>query len=189
LRGAINVWVSAEGTEKLSHNVPVIERPDRINSLLYNLARGHALISGRRQLTTDNLWPVLDVAFDSAPATRAKLFRHLVEANGTLATTDVTKLLRCSPPTARKEMEALSVLGIVSKGTEDDEEVGRPATEITLAKEFGWFCGQECKQYRAQTPDTQGANLFKNDQMGIKKESSPCVTANQDEAVLAPAVL
>ena len=57
LRGAINVWYTDEGGEKLSHNVPVIEKPHRINCLLYNLARGHALICGRRQLTNEDLWP------------------------------------------------------------------------------------------------------------------------------------
>lgn len=66
-RGAINVWHNDEGGEKLSHNVPVIEKPHRINCLLYNLARAHALVRGRRQLTTDDLWPVLDITFDSAP--------------------------------------------------------------------------------------------------------------------------
>jgi len=40
LRGAINVWLSeGEGGEKLSHTVPVIEKPRRINCLFYNLAR------------------------------------------------------------------------------------------------------------------------------------------------------
>src|SRR6516162_5474737 len=40
LRGAINVWLSeGEGGEKLSHTVPAIEKPRRINCLFYNLAR------------------------------------------------------------------------------------------------------------------------------------------------------
>src|SRR5215471_1281694 len=118
LRGAINVWQSDEGGEKLLHNVPVIEKPKRINCLLYNLARGHALLCGRRQLTAQDLWPVLNVTFDSAPTIRAKVFRRLIEAAGTLKTSAVVELLRCSEPTARKEMEALSVLGIADKGTE-----------------------------------------------------------------------
>jgi hypothetical protein len=85
LRGAINVWHSDhpdEGGKKLLHNVPVIEKPNRINCLLYNLARGHALVCGRRQLTAGDLWPVLDVTFDSAPTIRAKVFRGLIKAGG-----------------------------------------------------------------------------------------------------------
>jgi len=33
LRGAINVWYTDEGGEKLSHNVPVIEKAHRINCI------------------------------------------------------------------------------------------------------------------------------------------------------------
>jgi hypothetical protein len=161
LRGAINVWVNDDGGEKISHNVPVIERPDRINSLLYNLARGHALVCGRRHLTADDLWPVLDVTFDSAPTTRAKVFRGLIDAGGTLSTSDVTDLLRCSPPTARKEMEALAVLGIVEKATGDREDAGRPETEVTLANRFAWFADGDCKKLRVGRADTQGENAFK----------------------------
>jgi len=49
LRDAINVWQSDhpdEGGKKLLHNIPVIEKPHRINCLLYNLARAHSLFAG-----------------------------------------------------------------------------------------------------------------------------------------------
>jgi hypothetical protein len=143
LRGAINVWSVGEGGEKLAHNVPVIEKPNRINCLFYNLARGHALICGRRQLTTEDLWPVLDLTFDSAPTTRAKVFRGLIEAGGTLTTSDVEILLHCSPPTARKEMEALAVLGVAKK-TSCPDKAGSPESVITLDGRFEWFTSDEC---------------------------------------------
>ena len=94
-----------DGGEKLSHTVPLIEKPHRINCLLANLARAHALICGRRQLDDEDLWPVLEITFNSAPPTRAKIFRLLIERGGTLSTSDVVDLLLCSPPTARKEMK------------------------------------------------------------------------------------
>jgi 5S rRNA maturation endonuclease (ribonuclease M5) len=144
LRGAINVYRldTADGEEKLSHSVPVIEKPLRINCLFANLARAHALICGRRQLTEDDLWPVLELTFDSAPPSRAKIFRHLIEKDGTLKTSDVVDLLRCSSPTARKEMEALSVLGVVVKF-----DVAN-TTIITLAERFSWFTSDECSSLR-----------------------------------------
>ena len=58
LRGTIQMWQS-EHDGSVSHSVPVIEQPDRINCLLYNLARGHALLCGRTQLATADLAPVL----------------------------------------------------------------------------------------------------------------------------------
>ena len=152
LRGAINVYRldTASGDEKLSHSVPVIEKPLRINCLFANLARAHAMICGRRQLSEDDLWPVLEITFDSAPPTRAKIFRHLIEREGRLSTSDVVDLLRCSPPTARKEMEALSVLGVVDKC--DADEAGRPDTIITLAKSFSWFTSNECNSLMERRP-------------------------------------
>ena len=77
LRGTIQMWQS-EHDGSVSHSVPVIEQPDRINCLLYNLARGHALLCGRTQLATADLAPVLEVTFDSAPTIRSKVFRSLV---------------------------------------------------------------------------------------------------------------
>src|SRR5262245_40191885 len=181
LRGAINVWHSDEGGERLSHNVPVIEKPNRINCLLYNLARAHALVCGRRQLTPEDLWPVLDITFDSAPTIRARLFRELIDAGGTLNTSDVVKLLRCSPPTARKEMEALSVLGVVDKTADGDGEAGHPETQISLAGVFWWFATEECKTLMSRATDAQGGNAFAiQPGTGIKKEFPPCVTVNGD---------
>lgn len=164
LRGAINVWHSDEAGEKMSHNVPVIEKAHRINCLLYNLARAHALVCGRRQLTAADLAPVLNVTFDSAPTIRAKVFRGLIEAGGSLTTSRVVDLLRCSPPTARKEMEALSVLGIVDKTAGENQAAGQPETQITLAERFAWFAGEDCKRLRGGVTETEGENSFKNTQ-------------------------
>src|SRR5262249_50244580 len=119
--------------EKFSQNASENEKPNRINCLLYNLARAHALVCGRRQLTPEDLWPVLDITFDSAPTIRARLFRELIDAGGTLNTSDVVKLLRCSPPTARKELVALSVLDVVDITDDGDGEAGHPETNMSWA--------------------------------------------------------
>jgi hypothetical protein len=182
LRGAINVWPGDEGGEKLSHTVPVIEKPRRINCLFYNLARGHALICGRRQLTVEDLWPVLDVTCDSAPTHRAKVIRGLIEAGGTLSTSGVAKLLGHSSSTALKEMEALSLLGVVDKTDEGKDEPGRPETQITLASRFAWFKSEECKSLMVRVTDIQGGNPLKIQScQGIKKEFPPCVRDTSDE--------
>ena len=146
LRGAIQVWHS-EHDDSVSHNVPVIEQPDRINCLLYNLARGHAVLCGRTQLTNEDLAPVLEVTFDSAPTVRAKVFRKLLKNGGTLKTSEVEKLLRCSTPTALKEMEALAVLGVATK-----EKISLPSGqagyELVLVDKFEWFTSDPCKSLR-----------------------------------------
>ena len=147
LRGVIQTWMS-EHNENVAHSVPVIENPDRINCLLYNLARAHALICGRRQLAPDDLSPVLEVTFDSAPTIRAKLFRGLIQTGGSLQTHEVEKLLRCSKPTALKEMEALAVLDVVEK-TDAESDDGRPENRVTLKNKFSWFTSSECHELMA----------------------------------------
>jgi hypothetical protein len=149
LRGVIQTWMS-EHNEAVTHSVPVIENPDRINCLLYNLARAHALIRGRQQLASIDLSPVLEVTFDSAPTIRAKLFRGLVRAGGSLQTHEVEKLLRCSKPTALKEMEALAVLDVVEKIAAEPDE-GRPENRITLHDKFSWFTSSDCHRLMAQS--------------------------------------
>ena len=145
LRGTIETWESYDGS--VVHNVPIKEHPDRINCLFYNLARGHALICGRRQITREDLWPIAELTFDSASPIRSKVFRDLLRKSGTLNTTDVEKLLDCSPPTARKEMEALSALGVTDKF-----EISG-ITTITLANEFQWFTSDECSEIMERRQD------------------------------------
>ena len=80
LRGVVNVYTErySDGTE-YNYQTPVIEKPDRINQLFYNLARGHALGAKRTQITKEDVRPVIELAIDSAPTTRTKLFRELLE--------------------------------------------------------------------------------------------------------------
>ena len=105
------------------------------------------MLCGGTQLAKADLALVLEVTFDSAPTIRSKVFRTLLEQNGTVKTGQVEKLLRCSKPTALKEMEALAILGIADK-TEGDAEYGRPEHELRLAEKFQWFTTDESKGLR-----------------------------------------
>lgn len=149
LRGTINVWEEhAEGGKRYNFTAPTIEKPDRILTCFYNLARGHAVIYGRDKLTKTDLKPALALAADSAPPARAKLFNKLLEYGGTMSTTDVEEALTCSKPTAIKEMRTLKILNIVDMLGDPDETVGRPEGEITLKPEFHWFLEEEYQELR-----------------------------------------
>jgi hypothetical protein len=145
LRGSINVWKenSLDGVE-YSYQEPVIEMPDRISQILYNLARGHALVCGREKLNKGDVGLILNIAFDSAPSSRAKIFRLLIANDGFLTTAGVVSGLNCSDTTADKEMEILRILGIGTIDSEVTSNVGRPQKTITLSKEFGWFKSEDC---------------------------------------------
>ncbi|QQS61697.1 MAG: hypothetical protein IPN70_02080 [Candidatus Moraniibacteriota bacterium] len=149
LRSSINVWKDSNESKKYDHTQPITEMPDRLNQLLYNLARGHAIVCGRENITKEDLSIVMRVALDSAPPNRARVFKNLIKSSGVLATNQVMDILKCSRPTALKEMEQLVILGIVEP-SEDLAEAsslhftGRPESEIALKEEFKWFLTNEC---------------------------------------------
>ena len=71
-------------------------------------------------------------------------------------------------------MEALCVLGTADKSAEDQDEAGRPETQITLATRFAWFASADCKALMSGATDTEGGNAFKITlPSGIKKEFLP----------------
>ncbi len=150
LRGVINVWKENPHLGKdYDHTIPTIEQPDRINQLLYNLARGHALACGRTQINNTDLKIIIELAIDSAPTTRASLFRKLLEEGGSVITTRVMEVLHCSRPTARKEMETLKILGICN---EDRHlvacEDGDLEFRLKLKPEFEWLLEAFCYEIR-----------------------------------------
>ncbi len=148
LRGTVNVW-SDEESGKQHHTNVVIEKPTRITQLLYNLARGHALACGRSTLQNEDVWPCIELAFNSAPYNRIKLMEALIENGGTADTGTVEDAICCSNPTALKEIETLRVLGLVDVQEISNGTAGRPEKIVTLDKTFSWFCSDECKKLRA----------------------------------------
>jgi hypothetical protein len=149
LRGVINVWKDkSQDGEVYDHTSHVIEKPDRINQLFYNLCRGHALVCGRTQINTEDLKLIIELAIDSAPTTRAKLFRKLLDYNGVMKTSDVEMALQCSKPTALKEMETLRILGVCYITQDSYGMAGEPEKTIHLFEAFKWFLTDECKSMR-----------------------------------------
>lgn len=149
LRGVINVWKEhSEDGSDLSFTSPIIEQPDRINQLFYNLCRGHAIGCGRPNINNDDLRLVVELAIDSAPTIRSKLFRALLDNNGIMSTSMIETALQCSKPTALKEMEKLKILGICYISQVSQGQTGEPEKELHLISDFHWFLNDECLQIR-----------------------------------------
>lgn len=150
LRSSINVWEENFDQKKFNHTQPVTEMPDRLNQLIYNLMRGHALICGRENISKNDLGIVFRVALDSAPPHRSQIFKHLIKNDGQLSTNEIITLLNCSRPTALKRMEELVILGIVDVDGDLSDEInapmGRPEQTITLKEKYAWFIGEECRE-------------------------------------------
>ena len=139
LRGVVSVWKERDQEADLSYTPPNVEQPHRALAVLYNLARGHALLYGRTQLTTEDLPVVAHVALSSAPTDRSRLFRGLLDANGTHTTRAVAALLEVSLPTARKAMKSMELLKLADLDEAPTSgEDGTPAQILRLRPDWAW---------------------------------------------------
>jgi DNA-binding transcriptional ArsR family regulator len=104
----------------------VKDSPQRHFMLLHNLARGHAIIYDRTELTRDDLAVVARVTADSVPHWRRAILRTLIR-KGELTTSDVMRVCEVSRPTAVRLMTELERIGAVELvvqpgGTFDSEQ-------------------------------------------------------------------
>lgn len=148
LRGIVAVWddKSSQG-EKYEHTVPVVEMADRINQLFYNICRGHALIKNRTQIDESDIKVIIELTIHSVQSTRADLFKKILVNAGSVKTSEVMEALKCSRPTALKEMEKFKILGICDMiGT--DNLYASEETTLTLKEDLKWFVSEECMRIR-----------------------------------------
>lgn len=135
LRGSLMTWKSEEQQGKYEYSFPIIEEPPRAINALYNLAKGHALINGRKFLRSEDLEIVKAVCFSSMPHDRYEFIKLLAKHEGRLTTQQIQGELKCSDETARKTMNTFEVLGVV---TIKDLPIGtgRPMRFVEIQGEF-----------------------------------------------------
>jgi hypothetical protein len=132
--------VESQGT----YAQPIIEEPHRANQVLYNLARGHALLYGRKYITNADIPLVRKVALNSANTDRVKLLETLLQNNGIATTKQFEEKLDCSPNQALKTMTTLKILGLIDiKKTDSGEQGGRPMKIAVLKPQYQWLLKQE----------------------------------------------
>jgi hypothetical protein len=161
LRGVIsNCYEKKSTNEEVDYDFspPIIENPDRISMLLYNLSRGHAVATGRKQISPEDLKIVIELSIDSAPTVRSGLFRALLKNSGVMTTTQVEQHLDRTKPIAIREMRILEELGVCKITASNNEgRVGNSEKQIKLEKDFEWFLSDEFRHIRGieTEPDTQ----------------------------------
>jgi predicted transcriptional regulator len=146
LRGKVNVSIRQEyNGEKVYHTTPIIEDPMRAALGLYNLARGHAVIQHRKQISRDDLGVVVNVALSSAPYDRVNGFKILLENQGKMITRDLMGMLRCSRSSAIRTMKTLDLLELANlkKGELDTKGGFQLGYHLTLKPEFEWFLDEK----------------------------------------------
>lgn len=118
LRGTLQIWSEGQGEgETYVHRRPIIEQPERANTVLYNFARGRAVLYGRNFITVEDIPMVTDIAFSSMPDDRHHLFQSLFENDGIIGTGLVSKSVECSPKVAKGLMEQFIALGVAEDAT------------------------------------------------------------------------
>jgi hypothetical protein len=150
LRTPLNVEKETLGSVEYKYTQASPEMPDRLSQLLYNIARGHAILFNRISIDKkEDLRIVARVALDSAPPKISKVFKELIMVGGILKTNEVMEILKCDRPIALKTMKELEILKIVEVDGNLaglDNYVGRPELDIRLSGEYKWFGEDECQE-------------------------------------------
>ncbi len=122
---------------------PSHESPQRANSILYNLARGHALIHGRTVLAETDLPMVAQVALSSMLSHRRALWLAMGQNQGQpLTVKQVSNALEVSPNTAQERMQEMAWLGPMVL---DSPGPGKAST-LRIHPAWKWFVTGEGAQ-------------------------------------------
>lgn len=140
LRCVAQVWETydSQGSD-YAYSISPREVPLRAITCLKNLARGHALLTGRNHITLDDIPVVIKTALDTAPIERVSLFSLLIANNGILTTNQILRFLNVARKTVLRTMAELKAIGLVDM--EDFHEPGQNnvSKRIILNPRFNWF--------------------------------------------------
>jgi DNA-binding Lrp family transcriptional regulator len=142
LRCDVQTWT--EGSD-VGYSPSLPEHPQRAAEILFNLAKGHALLYGRNYVTMKDIPIAVKTVMSTAQIDRVKIFSLLLaDGQNWLPTSRIIESFHISPQTARRRMKEFEVIGLV------DEEYSGSSHElaIKLRPKFSWFLGEEFKQVR-----------------------------------------
>lgn len=134
-RSTVSIWTDKGDSEKAySYTQPIKEVPSRLISILYDLARGHAIIHDRRNLNEDDVILVGKIALSSMQDDRREVIKLLLKER-IVSTKEICNSLSIDGRTARSIMKALEVLGVVNI---NEEGIGSEY-HIKLSGDFQGF--------------------------------------------------
>jgi len=173
LRGVAEVQDTEDSFgSSYAYSNKIIEEPWRANQQLYNLARGHALITGRNYITMDDIPLLIKVVLSTAPIARVAVFDLLLGYGGTLKTAQIKEALGINPQTVHKTMFEFELLEIADVKKEGD--FTNSPLEMTLKSKYKWCLGRRFRQLREGFTPTR---------KGRKQASSGKQSSNQGDNV------
>jgi DNA-binding transcriptional ArsR family regulator len=139
-----------EGTQGSDYGYTVSQPEDltRATIVLQNLARGHALLTGRNFITLEDIPIVAKTVLSTAQTDRVTVFYLLLDNNGDISTDDITRCLGVSKPTAGRTMAELKVIGLVEEYEHKEPSDTQFTKHIRLKDGFKWFLLEDFKKLR-----------------------------------------
>ncbi len=138
LRTTIDIFEKRddEGNVHYSYQIPLKEEPERAINMLYNIARGRAIIYGRNHITLEDILLIYKIAISSCPYDRAQVIKIFFDKKINKITAGrVSELLNCSKRHAERIMKQFQILDIINIRKEEREEQGRPKNIYELNPE------------------------------------------------------
>ena len=106
---------------------------------MYNLARGHALLTGRNYIALEDLPIVVKTVLSTAMIERVGLLFLLISQGGKALTDDIMRGLNVTRHTALRTMTELSVIGLVEIYEDKGDHDTQFTKHIGLKDKFDWF--------------------------------------------------
>jgi hypothetical protein len=143
--------------ERYEYFVGPREDVQRTVEVLKNLARGHALITGRNFISMEDISIVVKTVLSTARVERVKAFIAMLDSTeGWISVSQMMDALNVSRSTAHRWMTELRAIGLVDITVKNDiefsKQTGNPTTVkvMSLREKFGWFLTEEFKRLRGE---------------------------------------
>lgn len=126
----------------------------RAATVLTNLARGHALITGRNYITMEDIPIVIKTVLSTARVERVKAFIALLDNDGEITVVELSRRLNRAHSTVYRyatELKAIGLVDVIVTNNIEHTKNDNPAIQkvIKLKKDkFGWFLTDEFKRLR-----------------------------------------
>lgn len=114
------------------------EDPARVAQMLTDIACGHALLNGRREVTLEDLNILHPLIKGSVPPGHWKVF-SLIRKAGPMTAQELKQCLRVSKSSIHRELNALERLGVLSRTVRPNTGAkGKPPHRWVIHKDWEW---------------------------------------------------
>ena len=172
------------------------EDPTRATTILYNLARAHALNLGRNYIKKDDLSVAIKTTLSTAPIDRVSIFSLLLACKGTLLASNIIKSLNVSKSTADRAMTELEAIGLIDRemiklddNNSNTQLNNRYVTRIKLKHKFNWFLSEEFDKLKDGFVAQDYRSYISSSVTGREEDKEELSASSSSEPSILPSVI